>query len=103
MKGEIIKFDENADYKRYGKNLIDVDKEINNIITMFSKQGEIITSVEMNQYTNDYIKSGSIYGFKDIHIIINNDLINNEIKVNREKMINAIEYMPYEVGELDER
>ena len=78
-----------------GKNLIDIDKEINNIITMFSKQGEIITSVEINQDTNDYLNSRSIYGFKNIPVIINNDLINNEIKINREKMADDIEYVPY--------
>lgn len=82
-----------------GKNLIDIDNEINNIITLLLKQNEIITSIEINQYTNDYLNSKSIYGFKNIPVIINNDLVNNEIKINREKMIEATEYEPYKVGE----
>lgn len=68
-----------------GKNLFDIEEEIRNIITFVSKQNETIISVEINQYTNNYLYSNHIYGFKNISTIINNDLSNFEIKINREK------------------
>jgi hypothetical protein len=84
------------------KNLFDDEKIINGYIKYLDDNNEIIVSVEINQYTKDYLKEKGIYVFKNIPVIINNDLVNNEIKINQEKKIKATEYMPYKVGEDNE-
>lgn len=87
-----------------GKNLFDIQKEINENINFINSNNEHIVSIEINQYTLNYLKSKNIYGFSDVYnkqipIIINDDLNNYEIKFNREKNIRATEYEPYKVGE----
>ena len=85
-----------------GKNLFDIGKTIQNEISYIENHNETVTSIEMNKYTQDYLKSKNIYGFKsyitgNIPIIINNMLINLELKINREKNIKATPYEPYEI------
>lgn len=87
-----------------GKNLFDVGKEIEKAISYVERNDEHIISIEINQNTLDFLKTKGIYEFKNIFneeitIIINNSLIDNEIKFNREKNIKATEYVPYKVKE----
>ena len=84
------------------KNLLDIEKEIKQPISYINKNNEHITSVEINQYTLNYLKSKGIYKFsddfnKEIPIIINEFLINNQIKFNREKNNEITNYEPYEI------
>ena len=81
-----------------GKNLFDDKKIINKYIEYLNDNNENIVSVEINQYTKDYLKEKSVYKIVNALCIINNNLRNFEIKFNRQKN-KAIEYMPYEVGE----
>lgn len=83
------------------KNLIDVGKEIKKYVNYFNSNDEYINSVELNQNTLSFLREKGIYSFsdnfsKDIPIIINNSLTDNEIKFNREKIIKPTEYIPYE-------
>lgn len=85
-----------------GKNLFDVGREIEKTISYVERNDEHIISIEINKNTLDYLKTKGIYKFKnvfneEIPIIINNSLIDNEIKFNREKNSKATEYVPYEV------
>lgn len=77
------------------KNLFDIENEITNVVTLISNQNETIASIEINEYTNDFLKSKNVYGFGDIPTIINNDLNNFEAKINRGKNNKATEYVPY--------
>ena len=86
-----------------GKNLFDVGREIEKTISYVERNDEHIISIEINKNTLDYLKTKGIYKFKnvfneEIPIIINNSLIDNEIKFNREKNSKATEYVPYEVN-----
>ena len=86
-----------------GKNLFDISKEIEGAISYFEKNDEHIIGIEINQNTLAYLKTKGIYKFKnifneDIPIIINNFLIDNEIKFNREKNAMLTEYECYEEG-----
>lgn len=81
-----------------GKNLFDDKKIINKYIEYLNDNNENIVSVEINQYTKDYLEEKSVYKIANALCIINNNLRNFEIKFNRQKN-KAIEYMPYEVGE----
>lgn len=83
------------------KNLFNDEKIINGYIKYLNDNNEIIVSVEINQYTKDYLKEKGIYKIANALCIINNNLSNFEIKFNRQKKIKATEYMSYEVGELD--
>jgi hypothetical protein len=78
-----------------GKNLIDNEKIINKYIEYFNDNDENIVSVEINQYTKDYLEQKGIYKIKNALYIINNNLDNFEIKFNREKRNKVIEYEPY--------
>ena len=84
-----------------GKNLFDDEKIINGYIKYLSDNDEIIVSVEINQYTKNYLGKKGIYKIANAPYIINNNLSNFEIKFNRQTKIKAAEYMSYEVGELD--
>ena len=86
-----------------GKNLFDDEKIINKYIEYLNDNNENIVSVEINQYTKDYLKEKGIYKIANALCIVNNNLSNFEIKFNKQTKIKATEYMPYEVGELDER
>ena len=86
-----------------GKNLFDDERIINEYIKYFNDSDETMVSVEINQYTKDYLKEKGIHKIGNVPYIINNNLSNFEIKFNRQTKIKATEYMPYEVGELDER
>lgn len=84
------------------KNLLDVEKEIHETISYINKNNEHITSVEINKCTLDYLKSKGIYKFadtfnKEIPIIINELLIDNQIKFNREKNNEITNYVPFEI------
>ena len=83
-----------------GKNLIDTGETIQNEISYIENHGETIISIEMNKYTQDYLKSKNIYGFKsyisgNIPIVIKDNLMDLEIKFNRETNIKSTEYEPY--------
>lgn len=84
------------------KNLLDTGKEIQETIKYINKNDEHIIGVELNENTLNYLKSKGIYGFRDIFsedipMIINNFMLDNEIKFHREKNSKATEYEPYEV------
>lgn len=84
---------------KVGKNLLDVEKEIQVVINDINKNDEHIIGVELNKNTLDYLKANGIYGFGrngEIPIIINNFMLDNEIKFHREKNSKATEYEPYE-------
>lgn len=87
------------------KNLLDVSEEIEKMMSYINRNNERIIGIEINQNTLDYLKMKGVYKFKnivneDIPIIINNSLINNEIKFHREKNIKETEYEPYEENKL---
>ena len=88
------------------KNLLDIEKTIQNEISYIENHNMTITSIEMNKYTQDYLKSKNIYGFKsyitgNIPIVIKDNLMDLEIKFNREINIKSTEYEPYEIeGEI---
>lgn len=82
-----------------GKNLFDDEKIINKYIEYLNDNNENIVSVEINQYTKDYLEEKGIYKIANALCIINNNLRNFEIKFNRQKKIEATEYEPYKVGE----
>lgn len=86
-----------------GENLFDDEKIINKYIEYLNDNDENIVSIEINQYTKDYLKEKGIYKIGNAPYIINNNLSNLEIKFNRQTKIKATEYMPYEVGDSDER
>lgn len=95
-----------ATIKHYviGKNLFVAGKQIEDEISYRENNGEIITSIEMNQNTQDYLKRNNIYGFKshiigDIPVIIDNRLLNSEVILNREVRNKATEYEPYKPKE----
>lgn len=71
------------------KNLFDVGAAINKEIEFINNSGYMITSIELNENTVNYLKSYNTYGFKNIKTVINNNLRDSEIKVNRKKDKNA--------------
>ena len=82
-----------------GKNLFDDKKIIRKYIEYLNDNDENIVSIEINQYTKDYLEEKGIYKIANALCIINNNLSNFEIKFNRQKKIKATEYIPYKVGE----
>ena len=73
-----------------GKNLFDDKKIINKYIEYLNDNNENIVSVEINQYTKDYLKEKSVYKIVNALCIINNNLRNFEIKFNRKKKIKQL-------------
>lgn len=73
-----------------GKNLFDDKKIINKYIEYLNDNNENIVSVEINQYTKDYLKEKSVYKIVNALCIINNNLRNFEIKFNRQKKIKQL-------------
>ena len=73
-----------------GKNLFDDKKIINKYIEYLNDNNENIVSVEINQYTKDYLKEKSVYKIVNALCIINNNLRNFEIKFNRHKKIKQL-------------
>lgn len=85
-----------------GKNLLDIEKTIQNEISYIENHNETIIGIEMNKNSRDYLKSKNIYGFKsyitgNIPIIMNDNLMDLEIKFIRETNIKSTEYEPYEI------
>lgn len=81
-----------------GKNLFDINKQIEENINLISKDNETIISTEINKFTLNYLKNLGIYGIANKPIIINNNLLNFQIKFNREKNSIPTEYVPYKRG-----
>lgn len=81
-----------------GKNLFDINKQIEENINLISKDNETIISTEINEFTLNYLKNLGIYGIANKPIIINNNLHNFQIKFNREKNSIPTEYVPYKRG-----
>lgn len=82
-----------------GKNLFDVNKQIEESINLISKSNETIISTEINNFTLEYLKKLGIYGIANKPMIINDNLLNFQIKLNRQKNIMPTEYMPYKKEE----
>lgn len=79
-----------------------VGKTIQNEIRYIENHNETIIGIEMNKNSRDYLKSKNIYGFKsyitgNIPIIMNDNLMDLEIKFIRETNIKSTEYQPYEI------
>ena len=86
------------------KNLFDIGKEINEMISYVEQNDEHIIGIEMNEHTLSNINDKGIHGFINsygnmIPVILDNTLIDNEIRFLREKNDKPIEYAPYEVKE----
>ena len=86
------------------KNLLDLDvsKQINKEIEYIDNSGYRVIGISLNQRTLNYLKEKNIYGFKDVYgkdikIIINNNLLDSQIEIFREKKDKATEYVPYKV------
>ena len=84
------------------KNLLDVETEIQESIKYINKNDEHLIGAELNEKTLNYLKSKGIYSFRDVYnkdipIIIDNSISDNQVKFHREKNINATEYEPYEI------
>lgn len=80
------------------KNLFDIGDIIKKEIQFIqTKEDCTIKTAEMNKFTIDFLKSKGIYGIKSIPIIQNNNLMNYEIKFNREKNSKPTEYEPYKI------
>ena len=84
------------------KNLLDSDvsKQINKEIEYIDNSGYRVIGISLNQRTLNYLKGKNIYGFKnvygkDIKTIINNNLLDSQIEIFREKKDEATEYVPY--------
>lgn len=82
-----------------GKNLFSIKEQIEENINLISKDNETIISTEMNEFTLNYLKSLGIYGIANKPIIINNNLLNYQIKFYREKNSTPTEYVPYKMEE----
>lgn len=84
------------------KNLFDIGYTIKKHIEYINNHNNTVTSIQMNEYTTNYLKKRNMYGFKiagrNIPIIINNNLEDFIVQFDREKKIEAIEYIPYKVG-----
>lgn len=85
-----------------GKNLLDIEKTIQNEISYIENHNETVIGIEMNKNSRDYLKSKNIYGFKsyitgNIPIIMNDNLMDLEIKFIRETNIKSTEFEPYEI------
>lgn len=96
--------EENEARKKYkdmikGKNLFDINNQIEENINLISKDNETIISTEINGFTLNYLKNLGIYSIANKPIIINNNLLNFQIKFNREKNSIPTEYVPYKRGE----
>lgn len=81
-----------------GKNLIDIKEQIEENINLISKSNETIISTEINEFTLNYLKNLGIYGIANKPTIINNNLLNFQIKFNREKNSTSTEYVTYKRG-----
>lgn len=86
------------------KNLLDLDvsKQINKEIEYIDNSGYRVIGISLNQKTLNYLKEKNIYGFKDVYakdikIIINNNLLDFQIEIFREKKDKATDYVPYKV------
>lgn len=84
------------------KNLFDVGTQINEEIKYIENIGYRVIGISLNQRTLNYLKEKNIYGFKDVYgkdikIIINNNLLDSQIEIFREKKDKTTEYVPYKV------
>ena len=80
-----------------GKNLIDINKQIEENINSIPNNNETIISTEMNEFTLNYLKSCGVISIANKPTIINNNLFNFQIIINREKNSIPTEYVKYEI------
>lgn len=90
------------------KNLLesDIGRQINKEIEYINNSGYKVIRIALNERTLNYLKEKNIYGFKnvygkDIKIIINNNLLDFQIEIFREKKDKATEYVPYQIRKDD--
>lgn len=80
------------------KNLFDISYTIKQHIEYIHNHNNTVMSIQMNEYTTNYLKKRNKYGFKiagrNIPIIINNNLEDFIVQFDREKKIEATEYIP---------
>ena len=76
------------------KNLLesDIGRQINEEIKYIDNSGYRVIGIALNEKTLNYLKEKGIYGFKniygkDIKTIINNNLLDFQIEVFKEKKI----------------
>lgn len=84
------------------KNLFDVGTQINEKIEYIENIGYRVIRIALNEKTLKYLKEKNIYGFKNVYgkeikTIINNNLLDSQIEIFREKKDKATEYVPYKV------
>ena len=82
-----------------GKNLINIDKQIEEHTNLISKNNETIINTEMNEFTLNYLKSCGFISIADKPTIINNNLLDFQIIINREKNSIPTEYVKYDIYE----
>ena len=80
-----------------GKNLIDLNKQIEEHTNLISKDNETIINTEMNEFTLNYLKSCGFISIADKPTIINNNLLDFQIIINREKNSIPTEYVKYDI------
>ena len=82
-----------------GKNLFDISYTIKKYIEYIDNHNNTVISIQINEYTMKYFKKIGKYGFRiagrNIPIIVNNYLDDFIVQFDREKNMEATEYVPY--------
>ncbi len=84
------------------KNLFDIGTPINKEIKYINNSGYRVISIALNERTLNRLKEYNIYGFKnvdgkEIKTIINNNLLDSQVEIFREKKDRATEFVSYEI------